>query len=149
MAGFCEIKLAEPLDNSLLGEHLPSRRIFVDFTKEPFLEVRLSVLYGRSDQDFKRIKRSKSRSALYNSIDYHPNYYEPDLITTSKANYDSLDTHRDNILPFRNIKVRIIKSYRLLIHHKITQDLLVILEKLTAQMEQYILMVRSPMFLTI
>lgn len=104
MAGFCEIKLAEPLDNSLLGEHLPSRRIFVDFTKEPFLEVRLSVLYGRSDQDFKRIKRSKSRSALYNSIDYHPNYYEPDLITTSKANYDSLDTHRDNILPFSEYK---------------------------------------------
>ena len=104
MAGFCEIKLAEPLDNSLLGEHLPSRRIFVDFTKEPFLEIRLSTLYGRSDQDFKRFKKSKKRSALYNSIDYHPNYYEQDVITTSKGNFDSLDKHRDNILPFSEYK---------------------------------------------
>jgi len=102
VAGFCEIKLAEPLDNSLLGEHLPSRRIFIG--KDPIPEIKLSVLYSRTDIDFKRIKRSKKHSILYNSLDYHPNYYEKDIITTSKANYDSLDTHRDNILPFSEYK---------------------------------------------
>ena len=137
MAGFCEIKLAQPLDNSLLGEHLPSRRVFLDYSQNPDQDIRLSVLYGRIDQDiFTRVdekwtrernirrriirttKNSKKKININNSVhsnrcyDYNPNYYAQDLITTSENTFNSLQEHRDNILPFSENKEENIKKLK-------------------------------------
>lgn len=101
MASFCEIKLADPLDNSLLGEFLPSRRVFVDTLS---FDVNLSILYSRADSDKKRKKRSKKKSILYNVNDYFPNYYVQDVVTTSKEEYDLAQKHSNTILPFSDNK---------------------------------------------
>ena len=112
MAGFCEIKLAEPLDNSLLGEILPSRRVFIDYSREPFLEIKLSVLYSYYDRDSKRFKRSNKSSSLINKIDYLPNYYKQDIMTMSTEEANSLEEHRDNIVPFNEFKGETNKKLR-------------------------------------
>lgn len=123
MSGFCEIKLAQPLDNSLLGEHLPSRRVFLDFTNNPDQEIRLSVLYSRIDQDFasrinEKSTRVKNQRQLLNKHptkypqktsaivpgknigDYIPNYYENDIININKEEFNSLQISRNKIIPF-------------------------------------------------
>ena len=90
--------------NTITGEGFPSKNLFDDFTNRPFLEIKLSSLYGRSDQDYKRIKRTKKSSSLYNLNDYDPNYYSQDLETTSKEDFNSLDGFRVNILPFSDYR---------------------------------------------
>lgn len=90
------------LSDSITGETLPSKPL--SYGRSPDLEVNLSTLYERSDHDYKRFKRTKRKSSLFNKHEYKPSYYEQDIKNTSKEDFLSLDSYRKTIKPFSDFK---------------------------------------------